>query len=194
MRLPSLCPVDSPLWQRVVDDLCKTRAATQRIPPPLPSAPAARQVAGQSHQHRGPGARWLTEHAITAHSATPSMARPCTSHGAWPPAKRNPLWRTTGGRPSRRSTAAALQGRVRLAICTNRHQCMGGHRQSPRYMVAKCPSGGFKGGRERCRVQATRKRAARKERATSARVSTSHSCHSRIGLHSHTRSCPNPQR
>ena len=30
------------------------------------------QVAGQSHQHRGPGARWLNEHAITAHSATPS--------------------------------------------------------------------------------------------------------------------------
>ena len=52
------------------------------IPPPLPLAPAAHQVAGQSHQHRGPGARWLTEHAITAHSATPSMARPCTSHGA----------------------------------------------------------------------------------------------------------------
>ena len=41
MRLRSLCPVDSPLWQRVVDDLCQTRAATQRIPPPLPSAPAA---------------------------------------------------------------------------------------------------------------------------------------------------------
>ena len=112
MRLPSLCPVDSPLWQRVVDDLCQTRAATQRIPHPLPSAPAAHQgpvaqsrvranlwlrgiktyrfpwyltlvrgnhasgnpgqVAGQSHQHRGPGARWLNEHAITAHSATPS--------------------------------------------------------------------------------------------------------------------------
>ena len=66
LRLPSLCPVDSPLWQRVVDDLCQTRATTQRIPPPLPSAPAAHQVAGQSHQHRGPGARWLTEHAITA--------------------------------------------------------------------------------------------------------------------------------
>ena len=40
------------------------------------------QVAGQSHQHRVPGARWLTEHAITARSATPSIARPCTSHGA----------------------------------------------------------------------------------------------------------------
>ena len=50
------------------------------IPSPLPSAPAAHQVAGQSHQHRGPGARWLTVHAITAHSATPSMARPCTLH------------------------------------------------------------------------------------------------------------------
>ena len=76
------CPVASSLWQQVVDDLCQTRAATQQIPPPLPSGPAAHQVAGQSHQHRGPGARWLTEHAITAHSATPSMARPCTSHGA----------------------------------------------------------------------------------------------------------------
>ena len=48
MYLPSLCPVDFPLWQRVVDDLCQTRAATQRIPSPLPSAPAAHQVAGQS--------------------------------------------------------------------------------------------------------------------------------------------------
>ena len=37
----------------------------------------------------------------------------------------------------------------RYAICTNRHQCMGGHRQSPRYMAAKCQSGGFKGGSER---------------------------------------------
>ena len=27
------------LWQRVVDDLCQTRAATQRIPPPLPAPP-----------------------------------------------------------------------------------------------------------------------------------------------------------
>ena len=51
------------------------------------------------------------------------------------------------------------------------------------------------------RVQATCKRAARKECAASARVSTRHvcatcnrDCHSRIGLHSHTRSCPNPQR
>ena len=51
------------------------------------------------------------------------------------------------------------------------------------------------------RVQATCKRAARKERAASARVSTRHvcatcnrDCCSRIGLHSHTRSCPNPQR
>ena len=65
-----------------VDDLCQARAETQRIPPPLPSAPAAHQVAGQIHQHRGPGVPWLTEHAITAHSATPSMARPCTSHRA----------------------------------------------------------------------------------------------------------------
>ena len=56
-----LCPVDSPLWQRVVDDLCQTRAATQRIPPPLPSAPAAHQVAGQSHQHQGPGARSFSD-------------------------------------------------------------------------------------------------------------------------------------
>ena len=55
------------------------------------------------------------------------------------------------GRPSSGSTDAALQGRhqARLAICTNRHQCMGGHRQSPRYMAAKCQSGGFKGGSER---------------------------------------------
>ena len=51
------------------------------------------------------------------------------------------------------------------------------------------------------RVQATCKRAARKEHAVSARDSTRHvcttckrDCHSRIGLHSHTRSCPNPQR
>ena len=75
-------PVNSPLWQRVVDDLCQTRAATQQIPPPLPSAPAAHQVVGQSRQHRGPGVRWLTEHAIPAHSAMPLMARPCKSHGA----------------------------------------------------------------------------------------------------------------
>ena len=81
MGLPSLCTVNSPLWQRVVDDLCQTRAATQWIPPPLPLAPAAHQVARQSHQHQGPGACWLTEHAITAHSVMPLMARPCTSHG-----------------------------------------------------------------------------------------------------------------
>ena len=139
LHLPSLCPVGSPLWQRVVDDLCQTRAATQRIPPPLPLAPAAHQVAGQSHQHRVPGVRWLGEHAITAHSATPSMSQPSKSHGAWPPAKRNPLWRTAGGRLWRRSTSAALQGR---------HLCMGGHHQTPRYMAAKCQSGGFKGGSE----------------------------------------------
>ena len=121
-------------------------------PPPHPFRPsAAHRVAGQSHQHRDPGVRWLTEHAIIAHSPTPSMAQPCTSRGARPPAKRNPLWRTAGGRASRGSTAAALQGRheARLAICTNRHQCMGGHRQTPRYMAAKCQSGGFKGGSER---------------------------------------------
>ena len=29
------------------------------------------------------------------------------------------------------------------------HQCMGGHRKSPRYMAAKCQSGGFKGGSKR---------------------------------------------
>ena len=47
------------------------------------------------------------------------------------------------------------------------------------------------------RVQATCKKAARKERPASAHVSTRHvcgtckgDCHSRIGLHSHTRSCP----
>ena len=51
------------------------------------------------------------------------------------------------------------------------------------------------------RVQATCKRAARKERTASARDSTRHicatcnrDCHSRIGLHRHTRSFPNPQR
>ena len=50
------------------------------------------------------------------------------------------------------------------------------------------------------KVQATCKRAARKECAASVRDSTRHvcatcnrDCHSRIGLHSHTRSCPNPQ-
>ena len=50
------------------------------------------------------------------------------------------------------------------------------------------------------RVQATCKRVARKERAASVRISTRHTCttcirdcHSRIGLYSHTRSCPNPQ-
>ena len=47
-----------------------------------PLAPAAHHVTGQSHQHRGPGAHWLTEHALTAHSVTPSMAWPCTLHGA----------------------------------------------------------------------------------------------------------------
>ena len=103
-------------------------------------------------QDRVTRVRWLTEHAIAAHSVTPSMAQPCTSHGAWSPAKRNPLLRTAGGRPSRGSTAAALQGRhqARLVICTNHHQSMGGYRQSPRYMAAKCQSGGFKGGSERC--------------------------------------------
>ena len=51
------------------------------------------------------------------------------------------------------------------------------------------------------RVQATCKRAARKEHTASMHDSTRHVCttcnrdfHSRIGLHSHTRSCPNPHR
>ena len=50
------------------------------------------------------------------------------------------------------------------------------------------------------RVQATCKRVARKERAASARGPITHicatcrkDCHTGIGLHSHTRSCPNPQ-
>ena len=30
----------------------------------------------------------------------------------------------------------------------NGHQCMGGYRQTPRYVAAKCQSGGFKGGSE----------------------------------------------
>ena len=144
-----LCPVDSPLWQRVVDDLCQTRAATQRIPPPLPSAPAAHQVAGQSHQHQGPGARWLTELASLLIQRRLRWPRPRTSHAAWPPANRNPLWRTAGEHPTRGPTADALQGRhqVRLAICTNWHQCMRG--QTPRYVAEKRQSGGLKGGSER---------------------------------------------
>ena len=102
-------------------------------------------MAGQSHQHRGPGARWLTEHAITAHSATTSMAWSCTSHEAWLPAKRNPLWRTVGGRPSHGLTAAALQGhhQVRLATCTNRRYCMRGHRQTPYIHGGKVSKQGF---------------------------------------------------
>ena len=51
------------------------------------------------------------------------------------------------------------------------------------------------------RIQVTCKRAVRKERAASARDPTMHICAAcnkdclfRIGLHSHARSCPNPQR
>ena len=66
VRLLSLCPADSPLWQRVVDDLRQTKAATQRIPPPLPLAPAAHQVAGQSHP---PG-------ALVASLISPTMRPP----------------------------------------------------------------------------------------------------------------------
>ena len=38
---------------------------------------------------------------------------------------------------------------IKRDLRSNRHQCMGGHRQSPRYMAAECQSGGFKGGSER---------------------------------------------
>ena len=64
-------------------------------------------------------------------------------------------------------------------------------RQSVKAVVSKAEAN--------ARVQATCKGAARKERAVSARDSAGHvcttcnrDCHSRIGLHSHTRSCPNP--
>ena len=139
MHLSSLCPVDSPLWQRVVDDLCQTRVVTQCIPPPLPSAPAAHQrqdrVTNTEVLERA-GSMSMPSLLIQRHLRWPGHA-----HRMEPdlPAKRNPLWTTVGGRPSRGLTAAALQGRhqARVAIYTNRHQCMGGHRQSPRYMAAK---------------------------------------------------------
>ena len=38
---------------------------------------------------------------------------------------------------------------VRYKDVIKRHQCMGGHRQTPRYMAAKRQSVGFKGGSER---------------------------------------------
>ena len=63
----------------------------------------------------------------------------------------------------------------------------------------QCVKVGVSKAEANARVQATCKGAARKERAASARVSTRHvcatcnrDCHSRIGLHSDTRSCPNP--
>ena len=66
-------------------------------------------------------------------------------------------------------------------------------RQSVKAVVSKAEAN--------ARVQATCKGAARKERAVSARDSAgqvcttcNRDCHSRIGLHSHTRSFPNPQR
>ena len=47
---------------------------------PLPSAPVAHHVAGQSSQLKGPGARWPGEHALTAHPKTPSVM-----YTAWSP-------------------------------------------------------------------------------------------------------------
>ena len=70
-----------------MDDLCQTRAATQRNPPQLPLR--LLHIRWQDRVTNTWSAGWLTEHAITAHSVMPSMARPCTSHGARPPAKRN---------------------------------------------------------------------------------------------------------
>ena len=86
-----------------------------------------------------------------------------------------------------------LQGcnQARLTICTNRHQCMGGHCQTPKYTAASVKAGVSKA-EANARVQATCMRAARKEHATSARDCTRHvcttcnrDCHSRIRLHSH---------
>ena len=193
MCLPSFCPVDSPLWQRVVNDLCQTRAATQRIAPPLPSAPVAHQVAGQSHQHRGPGARWLTEHAITAHSATPS----CTqwlghTHRMGPDRlPREILYgelREGVRRPLLRYKDVIKRDLRSALIDTSAWEDIAKHRDAWRQSV----KAGVSKAEANTRVQGTCKRAARKERAASARDSTRHvcatcnrDCHSRIGLHSH---------
>ena len=195
---PSLCPVNSPLWQRVVDDLCQTREATQWIPPRLPLAPAAHQVAGQSHQHRGPGARWLTEHAITAHSEIghahrmePDRLSRKILYGELRESVRHM------GRPLlcykdiiKRDLRSAL-------IDTSAWEDIAKHQDTwPQSVKA-----GLSKVEANARVHATCKRAARKERAASVCDSIRHvcatcnrDCHSRIGLHSHTRSCPNPQR
>ena len=115
---------------------------------------------------------------------------------------RNPLRRTAGGCTlCGSSTARPLQGRhqARLAICTNRHQCMGGHQQTPRYMAAKCQSGVFQ---RRKRTLESRLHAREQQgkntqplraipQGTSAPPATETATPG--SGYSHTRSCPNPQ-
>ena len=181
-----------------MDDLCQTRAATQRIPPPLPSAPAAHQVAGQSHQHRGPGARapslliqrrlrWLGH----AHRMEPDRLPREILYGEL----REGVRRV--GRPLLRYKEVIKRDLRSALIDTSAWEDIANHRDTWRQSVKV----GVSKAEANARVQARYKRAARKKRADSARVSTRHvcatcnrDCHSRIGLHSHTRSCPTPLR
>ena len=105
------------------------------------------------------------------------------------------------GRGARRVGRPLLQRRqqVWLTCCSNQHKHLGGHCQTPRHLVAKYQSG-FKT-EVNAKIQATFKRAARMACAATACDPTIHicaicnkDCHSKIGLHSHTRSCPNLQR
>ncbi|XP_068720805.1 uncharacterized protein [Montipora capricornis] len=183
--------------RRVVVDLCQTRAATQQIPPPLPSAPAAHQVAGQSHQHRGPGARCLTEHAITAHSVTPSMA---IGHAHRMERDRLPREILYGklregvrgvGRPLLRYKDVIKRDLRSALIDSSAWEDIANHqdtwRQSVKMGVSKAEANAV--------VQATCKRAARKERTASARNSTRHVCATCNLRDCHSgQDPPNPQR
>ena len=196
MRLPSLCPVDSPLGQRVVDDLCQTRVATQPIPPPLSSVPAAHQESPTPRSWSSlsmpslliqRGLWWLGH----AHRMEPDRLPREILYGEL----QEGVCRV--GRPLLRYKDVIKQDLRSELIDTSAWEDIAKHRdtwlQSVKAGVLKAEAN--------ARVQATCKRVARKERAASAHDSTRHvcttcnrDCHSRIGLHSHTRSCPNPQR
>ena len=173
MRLPCLCPVDSPLWQRVVVDLCQTRAATQRTPPPLPSA------------------RWqdgVTNTEVLEHAGSLSMSSLLIQrrlrwlgHAYRMERDRLPREILYGelregvrcvGRPLLRYKDVIKRDLRSALIDTSTWEDIANH-QDTWWQSVKM---GFSKAEANAIVQATCKRAARKERTASARYSTRHVC------------------
>ena len=97
------------------------------------------------------------------------------------------------GRPLLRYKDVMKRGLRSALIDTSAWEDIAKHRDTWRQSV----KAGVSKAEANARVQATCKRAARKDSRDSTRhvcAAYNRDCHSRIGLHSHTRSCPNPQR